>query len=291
MQLTLRHLRYFRALVEAEHFGRAAEAVGVSQPALSARIAELEQITGLQLAQRHSRGARITDAGHELAQRAIAILAASSEVESMAGAYAGDLTGPLGIGIIPSIAPFVIASIYEGLAHSPVRPIIRETITERLLNELEAGEIDVIIASPPLGRDGIVTADLGCDRFFRAIPKLSRTGEPKENLPLVLLEEGHCMREQAIAACGLKTPPSEPGVTSLATLIEMVAGGACTTLLPELVTRARPDEARRIEIETFPGSEPARRIVLAYRQTDPRALQFERFSTELANILGFDRSK
>ncbi|EFL89300.1 LysR family transcriptional regulator [Ahrensia sp. R2A130] len=286
MQLTLRHLRYFRALVEAEHFGRAAAAVGVSQPALSARIAELETITGLQLAERHARGARITDAGHELAERAIAILAASSEVEGMAGAYAGDLTGPVRLGIIPSIAPFVVRRIYDGLSKTNIRPIIRETITERLMNELEAGEIDLVLASPPLSRDGIVKWDLGQDRFFRASPHGSAQ---ERDLPLVLLEEGHCLREQAIIACDLKAPPSEPGVTSLATLLEMVASGACTTLLPELLTRMRPKEATRINIEPFSEPQPSRRIVLAHRKTDPRSEQFERFSVTLADILAFDR--
>ncbi|MEM1317142.1 MAG: LysR family transcriptional regulator [Pseudomonadota bacterium] len=286
MQLTLRHLRYFRALVEAEHFGRAADAVGVSQPALSARIAELEEITGLQLAERHSRGARITDAGHELAARATAILAASSDVESMANAYSGDLAGPVRIGIIPSIAPFIVSSLLEGLAHSPVQPIIRETITERLLNELEAGDVDVVIASPPFGRDGIATYPLGLDRFFRAAPR-GATSNP----PLVLLEEGHCLREQAISACGLNEPPSQPGVTNLETLLEMVASGACTTLLPELMTRTRSARIQRIAITPFAEPQPTRQIVLANRQSDPRSLQFRNFADQLCEMFGFNKAK
>ena len=284
MQLTLRHLRYFLALVEAGHFGRAAAAVGVTQPALSARIAELEAITGLRLAERHARGATITDAGRDLAARATRILAAAAEVEAMADAYGGALRGTLRLGIIPSIAPYVVARLLAGAAAADLALAVRETITERLLAELEGGALDAVLASAPLGRAGVAERLLGHDRFVLAVPPGCADAERP---PLVLLEEGHCLRDQAIAYCGVAPPPPDSGVASLRTLVELVAGGACTTLLPELFVRARPEQAARLRLVRFPDPQPARRIVLAWRGTDPRGRQFERLGADMAGWLGY----
>ena len=289
MQLTLRHLRYFLALVEAAHFGRAAAAVGVTQPALSARIAELEAITGLRLAERHARGAAITDAGRDLAARATRILAASAEVEAMSDAYGGALRGTLRLGAIPSVAPYVLGPLLAGAAAAGLTLAVRETITDRLLDELDAGALDAILASAPLDRPGIALRELGRDRFVTALPPscevagIGAEGAP----PLVLLEEGHCLRDQVLATCGLDAPPGG-GVASLSTLVELVAGGACATLLPELFVHARPGEAARVRIVPFAEQQPARRVVFAWRRTDPRAAQMDALGAAMAGWLGWD---
>lgn len=289
MRLTLRHLRYFMALVETGHFGRAARAVGVTQPALSARIAELERITGLRLAERHARGARITDAGRDVAARAVRILAASSEMEAMADAYGGDLVGEMRLGVIPSVAPFAVGRLLRGAAAAGLRPVVRETITERLLDELEEGALDAVLASVPLERPGVAHRDVLRDRFVLAVPP-GTEGRPDDRPPLVLLEEGHCLRDQVLAWCGAEAPAPGRGVASLQTLVELVSAGACTTLLPEMVLRDRPEEARRIGTVPLPDPPPERRIVLAWRRTDPRGAQLDRLAARIAEWLGGEPS-
>lgn len=287
MRLTLRHLRYFLALAEAQHFGRAARMVGVTQPALSARIAELEAITGLRLAERHAKGARITDAGRDVAARAVRILAASSEMEAMADAYGGELTGVLRLGVIPSVAPFVLGPLLRGAASAGLVPAVRETITERLLDELEAGDLDAVIASVPLERAAVASVEMTRDRFVLALPPGADPASGHRP-PLVLLEEGHCLRDQVLDRCGVDPSPADRGVASLQTLVELVAGGACSTLLPEMLARARPDEAARLDLHPLPEPQPMRSVVLAWRRTDPRGAQFERLAPRMAAWCGFD---
>lgn len=287
MQVTLRHLRYFLALAEAGHFGRAAAAAGVTQPALSARVAELEAITGLRLAERHARGAALTDAGRDLAARAVRVLAAAAEIEAMGDAYRGAFRGALRLGIIPSVAPYVLDRLLAGAGEAGLSLAVRETITDRLLGELEDGGLDAILASAPLGRAGIDARELGRDRFVLAVPPGAEAAADADRPPLLLLEEGHCLRDQVLAYCAPHAPDEGGGVASLGTLVELVAGGACTTLLPELFVRSRAAEAARVRIVRLPEPQPERAILLAWRRTDPRAAQFEGLAERMAGWLGY----
>ena len=288
MRVTLRQLGYFAALAETGHFGRAAKRVAISQPALSNQVRELEAIVGVPLVERHARGATLTKAGIELAERATRVLADSRAIERLSERYRDHLTGRLTLGIIPSIAPFLVERLHARMAeHLPdVTLVVRETITDRLVREIEGGGLDVILASAPLKADALIGASLGRDRFLLARPP----GSPRRRTDdrLVLLEEGHCLRDQAIRHCGLETPPVEEGVTSLATLVEMVATGACSTLLPELFARMKPAEAARLALTPFAKPDPARTIVLAWRRTDPRGSQFEALAAGMRAWFGFD---
>jgi len=291
VRVTLRQLEYFAALADTGHFGRAAKRVAISQPALSNQIRELEAIVGVPLVERHARGATLTRAGVELAGRATRILADGRAIEQLSERYRDHLTGRLRLGIIPSIAPFLIEPLHARLAEgfAEVALVVRETITERLLRELEGGALDAILASAPLKADALVGVSLGRDRFLLARPPGApprRRGVADERL--VLLEEGHCLRDQAIRHCALATPPVEEGVTSLATLVEMVATGACSTLLPELFARMKPAEAARVALTPFAKPDPARTIVLAWRRTDPRGAQFEALASAMRGWFGFD---
>ncbi len=291
MRVTLRQLEYFAALAETEHFGRAAKRVAISQPALSNQVRDLEAIVGVPLVERHARGATLTRAGVELAERATRILADGRAIERLSERYRDHLTGRLTLGVIPSIAPFLIEPLHGRMAEAfpGVTLVVRETITDRLVREIEGGALDVILASAPLKAEALVGASLGRDRFLLARPPGAvprRRGGVDERL--VLLEEGHCLRDQAIRHCALETPPVEEGVTSLATLVEMVATGACSTLLPELFARMKPVEAARLTLAPFAKPDPARTIVLAWRRTDPRGGQFEALATGMRDWFGFD---
>lgn len=282
--ITLRQLRYLASLARLRHFGRAADECAVTQPALSMQIRELERDLGVDLIERRPGDIALTEIGAEVADRAGRILTDVQDLADFARHRNRLLVGTLRLGIIPSLAPYVLPLVLPRLQvkHPELRLEIRETLTKQLVEELGRGELDTIMVALPLEDESFETAKLFEDTFLLAIsaedaPSQSQRVNAKsiDSRRLILLEEGHCLRDQALAFCSLARngQPSSLGATSLATVMQMVASGYGITLVPEVAARA---EARdpRVELRRFRDPEPARTIGLAWRPTSPRKRDF-----------------
>jgi LysR family hydrogen peroxide-inducible transcriptional activator len=284
--LTLKQLRYFEALSRLRHFGHAADECAVTQPALSMKIQELEGQLGVPLVERRRGGVKLTHAGAEIASRARAILAAVRDLSDYAHNAAGRLTGELVLGAIPSIAPYLLPAALPLLRerHPALELTLRETQTATLVGELLAGQLDAILLSLPLAHPELTTLPLFTDRFLLATARDAHFAETMQLTPerladenLLLLEDGHCLRDQALAFCGAQTTAAMRerfGATSLATLVQLVANGYGVTLLPEMAAPIEVGADQRITLRRFADPEPSRSIGLAWRRTSPRAADF-----------------
>jgi LysR family hydrogen peroxide-inducible transcriptional activator len=292
--ITLRQLRYLCALANQRHFGRAAEACAVTQPALSMQIRDLEQELGVELIERRSGDVSLTDIGAEVVRRAEHVLAATRDLVDFAEHRGRVLTGRLQLGIIPSLAPYVLPRILPALQrrYPELRVELRETQTKGLMEELAAGSLDVVMLALPAGDTEIETIRLFDDPFLLAVPA---TDERSERVPvkqegidqkkLILLEEGHCLRDQALALCGNARSDVSLGATSLATVMQMVASGYGVTLLPRVAVdvEVRDD---RVKLLRFADPVPGRTIGLAWRRTSPRKTDFVALSQLITETLG-----
>ncbi len=282
--VTLKQLRYFDALAREQHFGRAAEACSVTQPALSMQIHELEEQLGLVLVERTRSGVLLSDKGREIAARAASILSDVHEMVEYALHCKNVLSGSLRLGVIPSIAPYMLPPLLpllrEGYPHLELH--VRETQTSHLVQELVDGKLDVLLLALPIVQAEIETMTLFEDRFLLAVPaarKLSShvraTKDQLEHERLLLLEEGHCLRDQALTYCNLQQASTVNtfGVSSLSTIVEMVAAGYGITLLPEMCLNVEV-RGRDIGVTRFVDPEPTRTVGLAWRSTSPRTADF-----------------
>ena len=281
---SLKQLRYFEAVARFNHFGRAAEHCAVSQPALSMQIQELEKNLGLQLVERRSKGVRLTVEGKEMALRASRILAEVRDLTDFARQRASLLSGALHLGVIPSVAPYVLPPLlpilrdqYPGLDLH-----IRETQTQALLQQLLDGTLDLLLLALPVNHPEIETIRLFEDRFLLALPRTHRTqGRVRATADLIkgdrllLLEEGHCLRDQALTFCQLRQVDSINtfGASSLSTIVQMVANGLGLTLLPEISVALETRHAD-IRVMRFAEPEPSRTLGLAWRSTSSRKRDF-----------------
>lgn len=290
--ITLRQLRYFIAIAGSGHFGRAAEAVGVTQPALSMQLRDLETELGGTLFERGPGGAKLTEFGQEAARRAISILAAIRDLEEIGKAGAATLSGPLNLGVIPTIAPYLLPRVLTATAkqYPKLQLSVRETTTDRLIDELASGTLDVILASLPLDGDDFEEAAAFDDPFLLAAPAGSEHAKQSPALTelieadeLLLLEDGHCLRDQALSVCHRIDPRRlrSFGATSLATVFQLVAAGQGVTLVPQLAIDAGLLADPRVALVRFAKPEPFRRIGLAWRTNSPRGRDF----TALNNLV------
>lgn len=282
--ITLRQLRYLASLARYRHFGRAAEDCAVTQPALSMQVRELEREIGADLVERRPGDVALTETGREVAARAERILAATRDLVDFAR-HRGLLSGELKLGIIPTLAPYVLPRVLPRLQqrHPDLRLEVRETQTKLLLDELAGGDLDcVMLALPAEGAD-VETLALFDDPFLLAMPAgeespaRARIGvEDVDQRRLILLEEGHCLRDQALAFCATprRDQPAGLGATSLATVMQMVANGYGVTLVPEVAVDVEVRN-KRIKLLRFIAPEPSRAIGLAWRRTSPRRQDFE----------------
>ena len=283
--LSTRQLRYFDAVARHGHFGRAAESCGVSQPALSMQISELEQQLGVPLIERRSKGVVLTEAGREIAARAAQLLVGLRDIADFAASCQAPLTAPIRLGVIPTIGPYLLPQLLVALRqhHPELELAIRETQTRTLVSELLAGSLDLLFLALPVEHPDVATLELAADRFLLAAPP-DRTFGPRVRISperivndrLLLLEEGHCLRDQALAVCDLQATRAMNtfGVSSLATVVQMVANGLGLTLLPEI---SIPHETARgnVKLVRFAHPEPKRIIGLAWRRSSPRARDFQ----------------
>lgn len=284
--LSTRQLRYFDAVARLRHFGRAAEQCGVSQPALSMQIAELEANLGVQLVERRTRGLHLTQAGREVARRAAKILLDLQDLAQFAATCHGPLTAPIHLGVIPTIAPYLLPQLLLSLrAQYPDLLLnVRETQTRSLVAELLDGSLDLLVLALPIAHPEIETTALAADRFVLAAPPDRTFGarmriQPSRivNDTLLLLEEGHCLRDQALAVCNLQPSgmSNTLGVSSLSTVVQMVASGLGLTLLPE-ISIAHETVAGNVKLVRFAKPEPMRVLGLAWRKSSPRVRDFTR---------------
>ena len=281
---TLRQLRYFEALARLGHFGKAADHCAVTQPALSMQIQEMEQELGVMLAERRARGVVLTDSGREIAERARRILSDVRDIQDFARSRAEPLSGPLHFGVIPTIAPYVLPPLLPLMkqARPKLELRIRETQTAPLLRDLLEGGLDLLLLALPVDNPDVDTAPLFDDPFLLASPADAApcaaplaSDEMLRDRRLLLLEEGHCFRNQALAYCELRRVQNIDtfGASSLTTLAQMVAAGLGLTLLPQIALRVETARAN-IRIARFPAPEPKRTLGLAWRASSPRRDEF-----------------
>lgn len=282
--ISLRQLRYLDALARHGHFGRAAEASAVTQPALSMQIRELEEHLGTVLIERRREGVRLTEAGSEVVVRARAILLAVGDLEVAAASHGRLLEGRFRLGIIPSVAPFLLPRLLPELRarHPRLELVLRETQTETLTAELMAGDLDAAMLSLPAEQPDCASLALFEDAFLLAVPAESGEGgaarpELLERDDLLLLEDGHCLRDQALKVCANVDPRRlrSSGATSLATIVQLVANGQGVTLLPELFVHAERAVDPRVRLLRFADPEPKREVGLVWRRSSPRGADME----------------
>jgi LysR family hydrogen peroxide-inducible transcriptional activator len=287
--ITLRQLRYLVSLARHRHFGRAAEDCAVTQPALSMQIRELEREIGADLVERRPGDVALTDTGIEIAERAEQILAATRDLVDFAR-HRDVLAGSLKLGVIPTLAPYLLPLVLPLLQqrYPALRLDVRETQTQTLVEELVAGSLDCLLLALPVEGGDVQTLPLFDDRFLLAapsaepLPKRRLTVHDVDQRRLILLEEGHCLRDQALAFCAARRRDSAAGLgaTSLTTVMQMVANGYGVTLVPEIAADVEVRDAR-VKLARFAKPEPGRTIGLAWRRTSPRRKDFE----ALADVL------
>ncbi|MFD1158638.1 LysR substrate-binding domain-containing protein [Roseovarius aestuarii] len=275
--LTIRQLRYFEALASHCHFGRAAEMCAVTQPALSVQIKELEEGLGTKLFERGTRQVRLTGFGEEFATRVRDILSRVDELSDLARASTEKMVGRLRLGVIPTIAPYLLPRIIANLAqtHDGLDVHIRETLTPRLVQELIDGRLDAAIVALPVSEPsftevGLFTENMVLVRAGDEAEKPMPSKEDLREMRLLLLEEGHCFRDQALSFCNIPSSLPQEGLdgSSLSTLVQMVGAGIGVTLIPEM---AVPVETRSaaVCVGHFRNPQPTRTVGMVWRKTSP----------------------
>ncbi len=298
---TIRQLEYFVALGRTLHFGRAARLCAVSQPALSAQIRDLEEALGVALFERTRQRVLVTPVGAALLARARRAL---EEVDALVAASAPSsdpLVGTLCLGVIPTVAPYVLPRVLRSMRRDfpELRPILREARTEELVNALREGDLELLFLALPVASAGIRTLPLVREPFVLAAPKGHRLLQSSqvdrqelEGETVILLEDGHCLREQALDLCAAAGASEHATIqaTSMSTLAQMVAGGMGVTLLPASAVALEVRAGFGIEVRPFAGAPPERTLGFAWRSSTPMQARYEllgeAFVQEMARVSG-----
>ncbi len=293
MDLKLKDLRYLVAVADQRHFGRAAAHCFVSQPTLSAQLKKLEQSLGVQLIERAPNNVSLTPAGEQIVARARRILEASDEVVTLARSQRDPLAGTLSLALLPTIAPYLLPRVLPAIKKSLPRLELRlyEHQTAPMLEKLHGGELDVGILALPVELGGLTARELYREPFLVALPERHalaardtlRVADLKGE-KLLLLEDGHCLRDQALEVCsrvGVRDS-QDFRATSLETLRQMVATGAGITLLPELAGRGAYRNARGVVLRPFARPAPVRHIGALWRKTSARGAAIEALARSIA---------
>lgn len=291
---TIKQLRYFEALAQHQHFGRAAEASSISQPALSVQIKELEQMLGKPLVERASRQVRLTSFGAEFLVRASGILRSVDDLNDFARAAHGALAGRFRLGVIPTIAPYFLPRIIAKLqgTHPDLDLHVRETLTPRLVDELGQGQIDAAIVALPILESSLTERPIFEEKFVLVRPLSQATAPvPKAQelraMRLLLLEEGHCFRDQTLNFCNTSATAPSNGLdgSSLSTLVQMVGAGIGVTLIPEMAVDVETRSAA-VCCAPFEPPQPGRQIGMVWRKSNPLAHEFESIATTIGHAAG-----
>ena len=287
---SLKQLRYLVALEEHRHFGKAAASCFVSQSTLSAGLKELETALDAELVERNNRTLVFTALGLEVANRARRVLREAEELVELAAKGREPLSGRLRLGVIPTIAPYLLPKTLPMLrkAYPKLQLYLTEDQTARLLALLEDGTLDLVLLALPYHADNVETLPLFKDGFQLVTRKDSPLAQKKaattadlKGADLLLLAEGHCLREHALAACRLPQADSGFAGASLNTLVEMVAGGLGVTLLPDMAVPMHVPKQGELVARPFDRSGAGRQIGLAWRTTSSRSAEFREFGAAL----------
>ena len=282
---TTRQLESLVAVADHRSFRRAATELGISQPALSVQVQGAEHALGIQVFERDRRSVLVTPAGEEVVARARAALTAIDEVRDAARRRAEPLVGPLRLGVIPTVAPYWLPALLPAVRKRfpKLELVLREDQTARLLAQLDAGQLDAALVAIPVPGD-VTTFAIAHEDFLLAAPrgssltrKRGKLGERDlEDQTVLLLEDGHCLRDQALAVCarGGAIESMQVRATSLPTLIQMVAGGMGVTLLPEAAAEALVPNRGPVELVHFAKPHPGRTLALAWRTSSARLREF-----------------
>ena len=283
INITLKQLRYFDAVTRTGHFGRAAEACAISQPAMSMQIKELEETLGISLFDRSARKVRLTGFGEEFSQRARDLLRSAEELGDMARTARDGLMGRLRLGIIPTIAPYLLPSLIGDLTerHAGLDLHVRESLTPRLLQELSDGRIDAAVVALPVSEPAFTEVALFSENFL-LVRHSDAADEPAPSpaslreMRLLLLEEGHCFRDQALSFCNIRSalPRETLDGSSLSTLVQMVGAGIGVTLIPEMAADVETRSAS-VSLTRFDEPQPSRTVGMIWRRSSPLAPQLE----------------
>ena len=290
MELKLKDLRYLVAVADLRHFGRAAARCFVSQPTLSAQLKKLEQDIGVQLIERAPNNVSLTPAGEEIVARARRILEASEEVVQLARSHRDPLAGRLRVALLPTIGPYLLPRVAPAIRRRLPRVQLRlyEYMTAPMLEKLHDGELDVGILALPVELGGLESRELYREAFVAALPERHALAAQEtlrvadlKNETLLLLEDGHCLRDQALEVCSRVGVREQQDfrATSLETLRQMVATGAGVTLLPELAGRGAYGSARGVTLRPFARPAPARHIGAVWRKTTARRAAIDALCT------------
>jgi LysR family hydrogen peroxide-inducible transcriptional activator len=299
INVTLRQLRYFDALARHGHFGRAAAACAISQPALSMQIKEMEEALGGMLLERSARQVTLTRFGEELVERVRDILRSVEELGDFARAAHDRFAGRLHIGMIPTVAPYLLPKVIGNLSRTyPELEIqVREALTPRLIQELTEGRLDTAILALPVSETSLTEVALFSENFLLVRPREDErtpvpSGEMLREMRLLLLEEGHCFRDQALSFC--KTQSSAPremlDANSLSTLVQMVSAGIGVTLIPEMAVAVETRSAS-VSVARFKNPQPSRTIGMVWRKTSPLARQLLQISEVVCQSAGKARGR
>ncbi|MFF9159625.1 LysR substrate-binding domain-containing protein [Streptomyces longwoodensis] len=296
-QPSLAQLRAFAAVAEHLHFRDAAAAIGMSQPALSGSVSALEEVLGVTLLERTTRKVLLSPAGERLAVRAKAVLDEVGALLEEAEAVRAPFTGVLRLGVIPTVAPYLLPTVLH-LVHDRYPHLdlqVHEEQTATLVDGLHSGRLDLLLLAVPLGVPGVVELPLYDEDFVLVTPPGHRLGgregiprEALKELTLLLLDEGHCLRDQALDICreaGREDAPVTTTAAGLSTLVQLVAGGLGCTLLPRTALTLEAGRSSRLLTASFAGPAPSRRVALAMRTGAARSAEYEELATALRGAL------
>lgn len=288
----MKHLRYFDALARIGHFGRAAEACAISQPALSLQIRELEDLVGVPLVERGGRRIRLTGLGEEFAERTRAILRAVDDLEDLGRAAHGPLSGRLRLGIIPTVAPYLLPQVITSLARQfpGIDPRPREAVTQKLIEDLAEARLDAAIVALPVSEPALAEIPLFEEEFVLVRPledadKPVPASDRLHEMRLLLLEEGHCFRDQALSVCNITTSSARELMegSSLSTLVRMVGAGIGVTLIPQMAVDTET-RTSSVCVSRLAEPRPTRTIGMVWRKTNPLATQFARIADIVRDV-------
>ena len=283
INFTLKQLRYFEAVARLGHFGRAAESCSISQPALSSQIATLEAALGLQLFERSARHVRLTPFGEQFEVRARDVLRNSEALADFARSAGGTALNRLRIGVIPTIAPYLLPSVIGQItaAHPEIDLLVRETMTHKLIEELSAGKLDCAIVALPLSEPAFTEVALFDEAMVLVRPDFDADKpvpdmETLSQMKLLLLEEGHCFRDQALSFCSLRNNLPREGLdgSSLSTLVQMVGAGIGVTLIPEMAVRVETRSAA-VSVAPLGAPHPKRTVGMIWRKSSALSDQLQ----------------